>query len=140
MNGIGNLKRIALDSNLFIYHFEDNTEFAPHAERIFERLIQNSLKAVTSVISIIETLSFPSPPRVVREITEAFLNIPNLEILEVNQTIATEAARIRREYGFRLPDSVQLATALFTKTQAFVSNDVRLKQFKELRVILLKQI
>ena len=60
--------------------------------------------------------------------------------MNVDRTITVEAARIRREYGFRLPDSIQLATALFGKANALITNDERLKKFKELKVINLKDI
>lgn len=140
MNGIGNHKRVALDSNLFIYYFEDNPEFAPTIKKIFDKIINGSISAITSVISITETLSYPSPQKVTDGITETFLNFPNIIIMDIDQQIAFEAASIRRKYSFRLPDSIQLATAKLNKAQVFISNDQRLKQFKELKVILLAEI
>lgn len=41
---------------------------------------------------------------------------------------------------FRLPDSIQLATAKLNKAKAFITNDERLKSFKELKVVLIKEI
>lgn len=140
MNGIGKFKSVSLDTNIFIYHFEENPEFTPYTAQIFEKIAQGEFRATTSVVSLIETLSYPSPPVVIRGITETFLNFPNLEIINVNQQIALEAAKIRRKYGFRMPDSIQLATALFAKSNAFVTNDARLKGFKRLPIILLKSI
>lgn len=140
MNGIGNHKRVALDSNLFIYYFEDNPEFAPTIKKIFDKIINGSISAITSVISITETLSYPSPEKVIDGITETFLNFPNIIIMDIDQQIAFEAASIRRKYSFRLPDSIQLATAKLNKAQVFISNDQRLKQFKELKVILLTDV
>lgn len=140
MNGITNFKKVALDSNLFIYHFEDNPKFVSFTDKIFTNLFEGILRATTSVISIIETLSYPAPRKVIKEIEDAFLRIPNLEIVGVDQQIGIEAAKVRRKYGFRLPDSIQLATFLQSKSQAFITNDRRLKQFKELKIILLTEI
>lgn len=140
MNGSTSSKRVALDSNLFIYHFEDNPQFSLYTSKIFQQLSRGEIKAITSVISITETLSYPLPKRVINEITEAFLNLSNLGFIEVDQRIAFEAAKIRREYGFRLPDSIQLATAIEGKAKAFISNDKRLRKFKKLKIILLNQI
>lgn len=67
-------------------------------------------------------------------------SIPNLSILEVNRIIAKVAAKIGREYGYRLPDAIQLATAQDSKVQAFITNDDRLKRFKKLPIILLKDV
>ena len=140
MSGISNLKRVGLDSNLFIYHFEDNPDFSKVTNRVFGRLSQGKLAGLTSTISLIETLSYPLPAQVVKKITEAFFNIPNLEIVDVDHVIGIEAAKIRREYGFRLPDSIQLATALLHKAQALITNDKRLKKFRQLKIILLNQV
>lgn len=140
MNGIANIKNIALDSNVFIYQFEENPDFISFTTKVFEKLKNGDCKAITSVISIIEALSYPSPPKVVREISKCFLSLPNLTIFDVNQQISFEAAKIRRKYGFRLPDSIQLATAKINKAKIFISNDQRLKKFKGVKVILLTEV
>lgn len=137
MNGIVNLKLVALDSNLFIYYFENNPNFAPQTVKIFERLSSGTLKAVTSVLSVMETLSYPASSAIIENMREAFETVPNLNIIDVDYRIVLEAARIRREYKFRLPDSIQLATALSSKAQAFVTNDKRLANFKQLQIVLL---
>ena len=137
MSGIAKHKLVGLDTNIFIYHFEDNPGFAAFTQIIFVNLSQGKFQAVTSVISIIEALSYPSPPQVLENIEEGFITMPNLTMYDVTHDIAIEAARIRRIYKFRLPDSVQLATTLKSKAQAFISNDDRLKSFKELPIILL---
>ena len=141
MSGIGKYRLVALDSNIFIYHFEDNQEFKPPVDLIFKGLAEATTRAVTSVISVIEALSYPMPDVVVEEIEEAFKNIPNLQILDVDHEIAREAAKIRRKYGaLRLPDAVQLASASFARAQVFITNDRRLKKFKKLSAILLSEI
>ena len=68
----------------------------------------------------------------IADLTNDLRHLQRSEIGEV-------AAEVRREYGFRLPDSIQLATALHSKSQAFVTNDRRLKKFKELPAILLSE-
>jgi len=140
MSGIKNLKRIALDSNFFIYHFESNPEFVKHIAPIFEALQKDGLEAVTSVVSIIEALSYPSPPEVIAGIKEGFATMSHLSIINLNPEIAVEAAAIRREYGFKLPDAVQLATAISFKAKAFFTNDHRLRSFKKLKIISLSDL
>lgn len=140
MSGIAKFKLVGLDSNVFIYLFEENPQFIKNCQLIFNLLDQGKLKAVTSIISVIEALSYPSPQSVLKEIQEGFKNISNLTILDVNQDIASEAAKIRRQYGFRLPDAIQLATARLSKAQAYITNDHRLKKFKLLRVLQLAEL
>lgn len=141
MNGINRYKIVALDSNIFIYQFENNPKFTSHTNVVFKKLIDGSVYAVTSVISVTETLSYPLPDKIVKEIEEAFKTTPNLNIAELNHEIAYEAASLRRKYkSLRLPDAVQLATALKSKAQTFVTNDKQLKVFKELPITLLTEI
>lgn len=137
----GKFKTVGLDTNIFIYFFEQNPEFSVKAKVIFDALSSGKQSAVTSIISLIEILSpnFLSK-EAVRETEAKFFDIPNLKILEIDKTIGLEAAAIRREYGFRLSDAVQLATALQSRAKAFITNDQRLKSFKKLKVISLRDL
>jgi predicted nucleic acid-binding protein len=132
-----NFKQVALDTNIFIYHFHEYPQLTDLADIVFTYLAENRLKAVTSLITLIELLSLKAPESVINELKNAFYSTPNLSVLTIEQNIAIEAARIRRGYGFRLPDSIQLATALIGKAQAFVTNDQRLKKFQQLPIVLL---
>lgn len=138
MNGIKN-KILALDSNVFIYHFEHNLKYAPYTTNIFNTLIDKSNQGISSVISIAESLSYPSPPLVVKKIEDKFKTLPNFTIYNVTQEIAIKAAQIRREFSFHLPDAIQLATAIHAKADLFITNDRRLKGFKGIKVILIDE-
>lgn len=69
-----------------------------------------------------------------------FLSMPSLTLEKVDLETAREAAKIRRKYKFRLADSVQIATALQAKVQTFITNDRRLKPFRELPITLLTEL
>lgn len=68
-----------------------------------------------------------------------FYHFPNMELVDINLDIAVEAARIRGSYNFAIPDSILLASALHTGTDAFITNDQKLLKFPELKVIELNQ-
>lgn len=138
MNGIENNTIIGLDTNIFIYQFERHPDFFTQVKKVFEKLQSNECSGVTSIVSLIETLSFPMNEEALQRLTQLFLETPNLTIYEIQHTIAIEAARIRRKYNFRLGDAIQLATALYAKADVFVTNDERLKQCKEIKIQLLK--
>lgn len=140
MNGIAENKQIALDSNIFIYNLEGNPQFSSGSNLIFEKLVANKLKAVTSIISLTEILSYPKTLEVAEQITDDFFSTPNLTIFEVNKEIAVKAADLRRKYTIRLPDAIQIATAIYAKAQAFITNDKRLKKCKELDILLLSSL
>lgn len=128
-------KILALDSNIFIYHFEANPRYTSYTTHVFNTIINKSNTGITSIISLIETLSYPSPQTVLDQIEESFKTLPNFTMYDINQEIASQAAQIRRNYKIRLPDAVQLATALYAKADIFITNDSKLQGFNEIKII-----
>lgn len=132
---------IGLDSNVFIYQLHSNPIFGPTVkEQVFTPLMSGDLKAATSVITFIEVLALQVPVSKIGNLKELLLRMSNITFLDVNQEIAMRAAEIRRGYGFKLPDAVQLATALSAKAKAFITNDRELSAFKKIKVLSLKEI
>lgn len=143
MNGIKNLEKhklIGLDTNIFVYQFQQHLEFGPKSKIIFDLLSSDKLRAVTSIVSSIEILSIKNSLPNLKMLQELFFSTTNLAIFNVDKTIALETARIRRKYNFRTPDAIQLATAIKNKTKAFITNDKKLQHFKELKIILLSSL
>lgn len=131
---------VGLDTNIFVYYLDKDSPLYPQAVKIFKTIAEKKINAVTSIITLAELLSFrASQPMLDRLENELFL-IPQLAVIEVARDIAKEAGRIRREYGIRLPDAIQLATALYSEAQVFVTNDDNLEKFKEISVILLTKL
>lgn len=135
----GNVKNtlIALDTNIFIYYFQQHPQFGSSAKDVFESLTTGKAKGITSIITLIELLSLTGTQENTDKLKALFLETPNLAIFDVTQIIGIEAARIRRNYGYRLPDSIQLATSLFAKAKTFITNDSKLLCFKEINVRML---
>lgn len=133
-------KKVGLDSNIFSYQFHQDPKFGPLTKSIFDDLSADKLQAITSIITLIEILSVKTSLAKIKQLKELFLRTPNLTILDVGQDIAQEAAKIRRKYGFRTPDAIQLATAKLSRAKAYITNDQRLKSFKALKIILLSEL
>ena len=132
-------KLVGLDTNIFIYQFEAHPQFGHYTQNIFSQLASNRITAVTSVITYTEVLSFKRSDKIISELKNLLLEVPNLEMKDVSRDIAEEAARIRRVYKFHLPDAIQLATALQAKADIFITNDTKLQSFKEIKVLTLSQ-
>lgn len=126
-----------MDTNIFAYYFNQNSTFHASSEKIFHEVVSKDLRIVASILTLTELLSYKASQTAIERLKSDFLSTPNLSVLPVEQEIALAAADIRREYGFRLPDSIQLASALVGKAQAFITNDKRLKKFKHLPVLIL---
>lgn len=133
-------KRIGLDTNIFIYYFQEHPQFGVVTKNLFDNFASHKTKAITSILTLTELLSIHASEKDVNNLQALFLETPELTIYDINQNIGVTAARIRRNYGFRLPDAIQLATCLYAKVNTFITNDQKLQSFKEITVTLLSQL
>jgi predicted nucleic acid-binding protein len=60
--------------------------------------------------------------------------------VDINASIARDAARIRVRYNLQLPDALQVATALTAGCEAFLTNDTALKRVTELRILVVGEL
>jgi len=58
------------------------------------------------------------------------------EIHPLSAAIAIEAARLRQRYQLRLPDAIQLATALEINAFALVSHDRDFSSVQDIRILM----
>lgn len=132
---------MALDSMCFIYHFADHPQYAQLTSQIFQLLETGKNKAVTSTVSVIESLVLPEKQNnqlICFEYEKVFRNHPNLRVLPVDFSISRLAAKLRAKYSFlRTPDAVQISSGLISGCSLFVTNDKKLGKIKEITVGLL---
>lgn len=133
-------KLIAIDSNIFIYHFQAHPIYLPLTIKVFKAIEMKSSKAVTSILTLTEVLGYKQSAEIINQLQQAFEEVVNLSLIEVNKSIAKDAAKIRRDYDFKLADAIQLATAMYAKAKVFITNDEGFKKFKEIKVILLSEL
>lgn len=128
--GINNRETILLDTNCFIYYFEDNPNYADKLEKIFIEIQDGKNEAFMSIISFMEILVKP------KKYNNAFLenryklilsNYPNLSIVDVDYKIADIASRLRANYNIKTPDAIILATGISMNVDYFITNDIKLK-------------
>lgn len=115
---------VALDSMVFIYLLEKNEKYFPFVKIIFELLEKGKITGTTSIISPLEVLSSPklSSDQILLY-GRFFKEEENLTTHELTWEIMDLAADIRRNYGLRSPDAIQLATAKLAKARLFITND-----------------
>ncbi len=135
------MKVVAVDSMVFIYHFEATEPHFSFIQSLFSQGKSQKIRIITSVISVLESLSSPKyldSPRTAREIGLFFLEAGYIDIYDVTWDIAQEAARLRRENKYlRTPDSIQLATALVHQADIFITHDIKLQKlrFPNLKIV-----
>lgn len=139
---IEEFKAVALDTQVFIYHFQENTTYVPLTRRIFEAIEHGEMTASTSVIALMEILVKPmreGNSKAVEEYKFVLQTFPNLKLQSVDAVVSEKAAEIRATYNLRTPDAIQLASAITANAEAFLTNDHRLKRIKGIRIIVLKE-
>lgn len=133
---------VALDTAIFIYHFEKNKKYFELTKDIFSYLDENKdFSAVTSIITLIEISVKPikdSRNDLVDEYALKLLCDDKLTTRMVDGEIARKTAEIRAKYGIKTPDAIQIATAIVAQANAFITNDGDLKKVKEIEVLILQ--
>ena len=98
--------------------------------------------AVTSPITLAECLVVPYRNGR-RELAKAFNDLivegSNTDFVLVDDGIACKAAEIRAKYNLTLTDTIQVATALSSECDAFLTNDIALKRVSELNILVLDE-
>ncbi|MBK6599520.1 MAG: PIN domain-containing protein [Proteobacteria bacterium] len=129
---------IAVDSAPIIYYLEDHAQFAERYAALFEAADAGQIQIVISTIAIAEVLAGPlmhGNEILAARYREALTAAPYWTVLDVDTDVAEQAARLRVRYKIRLPDAIQIATALRANADRFVTHDRRLQRVKELRVV-----
>lgn len=119
-------RRVALDTNIFIYELEENPRYLALTRRIFRWLEESHHAAVTSTLTMTEVLTgfyLRKEPQRGHQ-NYALLSIyPRLEWVAPDLKIADLAAKFRAQHRMRTPDAIQAATAVQSAVTGFVSND-----------------
>ena len=136
---------IAVDTPVFIYHFEDNPHYRNLTLSLFEAIETGACNAVTSVLSRLEILVRPlqeNRPDIADSYRLLIDTFPNLSQLSIDQEIADRAAALRASLGLATPDSIHLACALTAGATLLVTNDADFSkgEIDDLEVLLLDSL
>ncbi len=125
-----------------LYYIEAHPQFGPLAKEVVSAFQSGNLNAYSSVITLAEVLARPierGDEKLARKFSEFLKHGKNLTMVEVSEGTAEDAGRIRGRFPFlKTVDAIQLASALEVGAEAFLTNDLKLQQFNELKVLILK--
>jgi uncharacterized protein len=134
---------VALDTSVWIYHFEGSAAHGRAADRVLEAISQGDVEAVASELVLLELLVAPlkkGAHDVADEIELTLLHFPHLELAPVTRAVLVRAAGIRAQYRLRTPDAIMVATAVESGATLAVTNDDDWKKVKEIDVLLLRDL
>lgn len=132
-----------LDTAPLVYAIEDHPTFGPLVGAVLDAVDAGRLGAVSSTLTLAEILVQPyrrGRADLVARYRAILTGSPNLRLLGLDEAVAVEAARIRATADLRLPDAVHLATAVVAGADTFVTNHAQLRRFREVRVVVLRDL
>ena len=134
-------KTVFIDTAPLIFFIEKNPRYSAIVKSVVTLIDSGKAKGLTSTITLLEVLVLPlrdGNKKLADAYRSILLSSKNLETCEISNAISEKAAVLRAKYGFKTPDSIQLATAIIRRVDYFLTNDLALKQVKEIKVVVLE--
>lgn len=144
---MGLIKKLAnseifLDTAPLIYFIEEHPKYSTILDELFLSN-DHSFRFSTSVITLTEVLVLPlreGKIHLAQKYETILVNSDSITLLEINAPIAKTTARLRADYNLRTPDAIQIASAICSNADYFLTNDKKLKSIKEIKVITLDDL
>ena len=126
LGGLPARGRLVIDSAPIIYVLEDHPAFASRFIPVFERAEAGDYELIVTTMTLAEVLTGPlrqGDESVADDYRNTLTSPPVWRVVDLTPDIAHRAARIRGRTGLRLPDAVQVATAIETASMGLVTHD-----------------
>jgi predicted nucleic acid-binding protein len=114
---------VVVDTAPIIYLLEAHPQFANQFLGLFEAAAAGDLNIALSTITLAEVLTGPLKTGQTALAKRYEKALSQYDLIPVSPSIATLAAQLRAQYRLKLPDAIQLATALDIGATAFVTHD-----------------
>lgn len=114
---------VVVDTAPFIYILQSRPQFADQFEGLFEAAAASKLNIALSTITLAEVLTGPLKAGQTALAKRYEKALSGFDLISVTPAIAALAAQLRARYRLKLPDAIQLATALDAGAAAFVTHD-----------------
>jgi predicted nucleic acid-binding protein len=135
------ISTIFIDTAPVIYYIEAHPEFGNLSKEVVMAFQSGNLSAFSSVITLTEVLPKPienDDEKLAKKFAEFLKYGKNLTMVEITERIAEAAGKLRGHYSYlRTIDAIQLSAAIDVGAEAFITNDKKLNQIKDIKVIVL---
>ena len=126
---------VLVDSAPIIYTLEANEKFAGRFAPLFQRHAKGEIVLAITTVTIAEVLTGP-----LRAGEEALAKryraaLETWQVVDFTCDIAESAARLRGKYSLKLPDAIQVASALAINADALVTHDRDFAIVRGLRIL-----
>lgn len=126
---------LLVDTAPFIYILESHPKFADQFVGLFEAAAAGKLNIALSTITLAEVLTGPFKAGQTALAKRYEKALSGYTLISVTPPIAALAAQLRVQYRLKLPDAIQLATALDVGATAFVTHDRDFSQVTGMKIL-----
>ena len=140
MTSLENLEDNALvtvDTAPIIYILEDNSRFAEKFHPLFQQIESGRIRPIISPVTIAEVLAGPlsfNNEILANRYFTALSSLP-WKVQDLTAELSFLAARIQIRYQLKLPDAMQIATAIHTGSSALITHDRDFRGVDEITIL-----
>jgi predicted nucleic acid-binding protein len=127
---------VLVDTAPWIYLLQDHPVYAARFVGLFEAAEAGRLQLALSTITLAEVLTGPYQAGQTALARRYQTALSHYRLVPLSEPVATLAAQLRVQYRLKLPDAVQLASALDIGAAALVSHDRDFSKVQGLPVLL----
>jgi len=134
------VKIIFLDTAPIIYFIENHPQFSDIVEVFIEQLDQGNIQGIISPVTVAECLVNPlknKDQKLQQDFVDFMLRQKSIRLKETDVNISIKAAQITANYNLKLPDALQVATAIIAGCDSFLTNDKKLSRISELQILVI---
>lgn len=138
LSGVPAGARMMVDTAPIIYLLEGHQRLLEPFLPVFEKIDSGEYRGVISAITLAEVLAGPIQhgneilaDRYYQLLTAG----SNWQFQEMNAELSLMAARIRVRYRLKLPDAIQVASAVCSQSMALVTHDKDFSKVDEIKVL-----
>lgn len=142
-DALAGLLQLGIDIVPSIYVLEHNPVYVDRVREVFKRITQGKMAGVSSVVTRAEVLVQPKQvcnAVLTQNYQRLLCHSRHFSLRAIDAASAEQAADLRARYGIRIPDALQIATAMQSGCAAFLINDNRLKRVADLIVLVLDDL
>ncbi len=125
-----------LDSNLIIYAILDDTEIGNWSRGVLEHVQNGEMSGCTSFLTFDEVYYKVNKIKgtdIAIKNLEAFLSMPNMRFIDVDDIVIWKSLEIIKEYKFLPRDAIHAATAFIAGAETIISQDADFDNIKGLK-------
>ena len=137
-------EKIGLDTAPLIYYLNRQEPYFDVCLELLKRVESGKLRAVVSVVTEMELLAtetVQADRRSINDVEQLLRRLDNLQVLDVDRTVARRAATLRAHTRIKGLDALIVATAITQGCRCVIGNDAEVsRRVTELDYLTLDQI